>query len=182
MPASSGRQENIILDKIESMEEELGRDSKLRLYTYDNKYLPGETGIECTHPHRLWLHEKCPEILKRLLKRKYGEGLCVAWFDFTGGLLDERYTDMQSVIEKMFGHGSLFFVTLAIKAVRGLDSSNRAHRVYNAYKIKPEDLTDLMLTQMVEQTGKYLKPCMQPYVYKRRATTYGVFGYIVGKH
>ena len=185
MPSRSGRQENRILEYIQQLEEKYGRQSKLKLLTFDNVYKAEGTGINLPHPNRLWRHKKCIDIFKRLLRDNYEESPVAAWFDLTGGLLNQRLLDIQACIAKMFDHGSLMFITLAIGGARGLTNKHCAKLVYNHRDVEGmsrTEATDIMLTRTIEQLdNKYMVPCSTPYVYKHGKSTFGVFGYIVGK-
>jgi hypothetical protein len=184
MPSRSGRQENLILEYIQQLEKKYGRKSNLELYTYDDIYEAEETGINLPHPHRLWRHERCPDIFKRVMRRWYREGVVAAWFDLTGGLLNRRLLDIQACIAKIFDHGSLMFITLAVDNARGLTKDHYARLVYDQCEELQGrvDATDSMLTRTIEQLGnKYIVPCNAPYVYKHGRATFGVFGYIIGK-
>ena len=194
MPASSGRHENLIMDYVYNFNiSEHWRakrilnpnSSNLELLTFDNRIDAAGTNI---NPHTkgrmLWRHYKCGDIFRRMMTLGLKEAPTAAWFDMTGGLTDKNWTGMQSVVKYHFADGSLFFVTLAIDCVRGLGESNYSKRVYDSFdkrRVSKRFVTDLLLTEMVQQTGKYIKPVIDPYVYKHGRTTYGVFGYLVGK-
>ena len=185
MPSSSGRQENMILSQIKDLERINKEESKLKLLTFDNIYEAEKTGItEIEHGHRLWKHERCPDIFRRLLSKKREEEPVAAWFDLTGGLLNQRLLDIKECVASMFDHGSLLFITLAIDNLRGLSDEHYVAHFYRSFdkRISRAFVTDLLLTETISKTkNKYITECMPPYVYKRRSVTYGVFGYIVGK-
>ena len=184
MPSCSGRQENMILRYVQQLEDENSSWSKLKLLTFDDTHEAVGTNIR---PHKIWKHERCPDIFRRLLKRKYPEAPVAAWFDLTGGLLNQRLLDLQACISKMFAHGSIMFITLAIDNVRGLSAENYIRAVYDYNdregKMSRAEATEAILIKMVEKLGnKYMVPCCEPYVYKHGRTTYGVFGYLIGKY
>jgi len=170
----------MILEHIRAIEKTEGK-TKLKLLTFDDRHETTETNI---NPHRIWRHERCPDIFRRLLKRKYGEAPTAAWFDLTGGLLNQRLIDIQSCVSNMFAHGSIMFITLAIDhAIRGL---SREHYIRAVYEANPGTeraaVTSAILVKMIEKLGtKYMVPCCTPYVYKHGKTTYGVFGYLIAK-
>ena len=181
MPSRSGRQENMILEYI--LKSERSKSSKLRLLTFDDTYEASGTGIKLEHPHRLWQHQKCGDIFKSLINKNYAEAPTAAWFDLTGGLLNQRIVMLQTIISRMFGHGSLFFITLGIEHVRGLSHEHYIRAVYDYTGSSRAAATEATLIRLVEKLGnKYMVPCCAPYVYKHGKTTYGVFGYLIGKH
>lgn len=183
MPSRSGRQENMILEHILKAEQERSKTSKLRLLTFDDTYEANETGINLDHPHRLWHHQKCGDIFNRLIDRDYAEAPTAAWFDLTGGLLNQRIVALQTIISRMFAHGSLMFITLGIDNVRGLSNEHYMRAVYDYSGGSRAEATDATLIRLVEKTeNKYMVPVCAPYVYKHGKTTYGVFGYLIGKH
>ena len=181
MPSRSGRQENTIISHIRKLEELKGNQTLLQLFTFDDKYEAHETGIISPHPSRLWKHLKCGDIFSALQRYHAIEMPTAAWFDLTGGLLNSRLIAIQQSI-KSFSHGSLLFVTLAIKNARGLTSQHYAKAMYDLNSNESRaDITNSMLVKIVEKLGnKYIVPCIKPYVYRNGKSTFGVFGYIIG--
>ena len=182
MPSCSGRQENMIITHAESRQS----DGHLRLLTFDDRFHAKETGIdEYLLYDTEWVHYKCPDIFRKMLQLDFPEQPVAAWFDMIGGLTNTVWEGMQEVVKKQFADGSLLFVTLAIDNARGFHEQNHARQVYDGFRKDRSSrrfVTDLLLNGMVEQTGKYLRPCLAPYVYKNGRATFGVFGYIVGKN
>ena len=182
MPSRSGRQENMILEHISKSEIARSKASKLRLLTFDDTYEASGTGIRLEHPHRLWTHQRCGDIFNRLVDRGYSETPVAVWFDLTGGLLNQRIVALQTIISNMFAHGSLMFITLGIDNVRGLSNEHYIRAVYDYSGVSKAEATNATLIRLGEVSNKYMVPCCAPYVYKHGKTTYGVFGYLIGKH
>ena len=191
MPASSGRQERMIIQYLAELNYEFERGHFIHLQTFDNRFEASETGIvsnEWSHPC-CWTHHKCVDIFRKLIKlRKEEQDLCpvAAWFDLCGGLTDDNYYGMQSVIDKVFTDGSLLFTTLAIDVVRGLSKESVAGKMYSQFSrgvLRRKIATDILLNNMAESVGKYLSPVFEPYTYRRNnaPTSYAVFGYLVGE-
>lgn len=181
MPSCSGKHENMIIDHAEKQE----GYSFLTLLTFDNQYSIEETGIDDGLIHETkWHHYRCVDIFGKMLQLELKEEPTAAWFDLTGGFTDKVWSGMQEVVKQQFADGSLLFVTLAIDNARGFSTRNHARRVYDSFKkehVSRKFVTDMLLKEMVAATGKYLRPCLAPYVYKHGRATFGVFGYIVGK-
>jgi hypothetical protein len=174
-----------------------GPPFSVKQITFDNRFEAHETGIDsdlvpgCWDP--AWRHYKCFDIFRKIMKlHRSGEdeeqiinAPTAAWFDLCGGLTDSNYYGMQEVVSKIFKDGSLLFTTLAIDGVRGMSKDSIAGRAYSNWSsgaLRRKIATDILLNEMVEKTGKYLKPVFEPYVYRRKtATTYAVFGYLVGE-
>jgi len=192
MPASSGKQEMQILQHIADVSGELEVDRFepcVRLTTFDNRFESYETGIHAWCKDA-WMHYKCTDIFRKILKLRFRDVVSkiptAAWFDLCGGLTDSNYEGMQGVVDSVFTDGSLLFTTLAISGVRKLDKGSRISRMYDSFSsgtLRRKIATDVLLCEMVESVGKYIRPVFEPYVYKRTGspTTYGVFGYIVGE-
>jgi hypothetical protein len=188
MPASSGRHENQILDFIEERKDFYASDDHGAginwLMTFDDRLEAFETNVLENDYAAYWQHQKCPDVFKRMLKHQL-EIPVAAWFDLTGGLTDTTRVNMAEVIKKNFYDGDLFFVTLAIDGnIRGLAQDSHTKRMYDSFdksRISRRFVTELLLKEMVSNTGKYMKPVIEPYVYRHGKTVYGVFGYIVGE-
>jgi hypothetical protein len=177
MPANSGKQENQILEHIEDK----GFDNVV-LHTYDNQFRGEETGIKRNSVR--WKHVLCKDIFTALYNENFSETPIAAWFDLMGGLSDQNKQGLQKCVAKLFDHGSLIWITLQVHGARGVFKCN-TKQVYDAWASTPEGrvaITDSLLVEAVKETGKYIRPTMPPYVYRRATTTYAVYGYIVGKY
>ena len=196
MPSISGRQENLIINHMNNFQleehwvEYRDRHSwtaeNIKLLTFDNMADALNTNIVA--PDRKvvkWEHFKCVDIFRKMLKLGLREIPTAAWFDMTGALTDKTWSGIQDVVERQFADGSLLFVTLAIDGpMRAFTDKNYAHRVYSSFckkRVSRKFVTELMLTELIENTGKYVKQCIDSYVYKNGKSTFGVFGYIIGE-
>ena len=174
MPANSGRHELMILDHLQRY------NSKLRLHTFDKDFHKHEVGIPSSCD---WSHHR-GDIFRSLNKLNPKPQPTAAWFDFCGGLTESNREGMQESVEKFFAHGSLLFVTLAVNAIRSLGKNSMTRSTYeSASTVRGKVvLTDQLLKDMVARTKtKYIKPVIKPFVYQRVATTFVVYGYIVGE-
>lgn len=193
MPASSGRQERQILEFMAEVGNMSYSECTVKLKTFDNRFEAHETGIpDYDSPcNNVWKHYKCMDIFRKILKltkhKEIVESPTAAWFDLCGGLTDSNYEGMREVVSNVFADGSLLCTTLAIDNIRGMSKDSIISKMYASFNsgiLRRKIATDIVLNELVESTGKYLRPVFEPYVYRRNgaATTYAVFGYIVGTH
>jgi hypothetical protein len=171
MPANSGRHENKILGYLNQ-----GKSNTV-LRTFDKDFSSDETGINIEGK---WEHYR-GDIFRSLKKINPAPQPTAAWFDFCGGLTEDNKIGIVQSIDKFFTHGSLLFVTLAVNAIRSLGNNSTTREVYECASSSYGKmiLTDQLLRQMVARTGKKINPITETYTYRRMATTFAVYSYIV---
>ena len=180
MPAKSGKQENQIIEHIQSLENRLGLQNKVKLLTYDWELWAFQTNVKSAE---FWTHTRCSDVFDYVNLSNMEEGQTAAWFDLCGGLTDKTLHNVSRALA-VFDHGSLFYITLQIKTVRGLKATDS---VAVGYSISNTPVANALVTSSelknsAAKVGRYLRPIFDPYIYRRFNTYYGVFGYIVGKH
>ena len=181
MPARSGKQENQIIAYIQNLENRLGLQNKVQLLTYDWELWAFQTNVkDCG----FWKHTRCSDIFDYVNLSAMNEGHTAAWFDLCGGLTDNTLHNVARALA-VFAHGSLFYITLQIHAVRGLKEKDIVSFGYKTFSNTPVANSFVTISELknaAAKVGRYLRPIFDPYIYKRGKAHYGVFGYIVGKH
>ena len=183
MPSISGRQENLLVDHVSKImvEDTCGYvRGSCKLLTFDNKVEAAETNIQ---PQKIvWNHYKCTDIFRKMLKLALDSRPTAAWFDMPGALIEKTRKGMQEIVRSQFADNSLLFVTLAIDGpMRQFGEDNHARKFYDCFKRgrSRQFATELLLTELIQDTGKKANQCMESYVYKHGRTTFGVFGFEV---
>lgn len=170
MPADSGRQENDIIRQIHKTR------SRVKLKTFDKFLNREETGIY--DPLGVWEHHK-GDVLKLT---KTPPANTAVWLDLMGGLTNNAESGIRKHVSR-FGDNNLLFVTLAIGgAMRAFNEDNAlVASTYKSSRFSRTMSTDLRLYEILVDAAdnKKVSSVMQPYVYRRPKTTYGVFGYSV---
>jgi hypothetical protein len=171
MPANSGRHENEILRYLNK-----GKSNTV-LRTFDKDFPANETGISLKGN---WEHYR-GDIFKSLKKLAPRPQPTAAWFDFCGGLTEANKDGIIEAVDTFFTNGSLLFVTLAVNAIRSLGKDSTTREVYECASsvMGKTILTDQLLKQKLARRGKGLKTIQPNYSYRRIATTFVVFSYVV---
>jgi hypothetical protein len=192
MPANSGRQERMLLSYIYSLEDKLGDEGQIGLYTCDRDYdaltcgiakFFEDMGICPVHSNKYWHHSVRDCVMDAI--GTLDKGPKAVWLDLTGGLTDKTRNKIQRAV-KTFSHGSLLFTTLQVHGVRSLTDNEYARKVYSATSDTVEGkviITDSLLKETVSSNdNQYLRTMVAPQVYQHNTTTYAVYFHIVGEY
>jgi hypothetical protein len=163
MPADSGKQENEILDYLDSLPE----GKKIKLCTFDNQLDVVSTNVKYHPAHN---HHICDVFSG--VKRTIPPGACFIWFDLCGALTD-RTVDGLRGIEHIVKEGYVF-VTLQIHGCRGLQQHHIVRNLYNRSGNTPEG--NLKISEELVASLLPSSELVYSAMYRRNTSTYCVLG------
>ncbi len=179
MPGPHGKLETAIITQLKFLERSQNKQSKIKLFTVDNKLTANETGIAYAQDN-IWKHVvgDAFQVLPAVIQAEHP---MFAWFDLCGPLSEKNIMELTKAITHIFSPGSLLFITAQTRGIRTPQIVNSF--IYNALN-SAEDVA-FALNSYIMQTiaskgrSKRLFVCGKnwPYMYSRKNKNYAVFGY-----